>query len=126
MGRAFRIYARGQERGIVEYIETHTTEDVERRFGYKWWATIKPWYDEHKGKNPLSIFENSSFDTSSPSQKIVSAVFAHYDKLQDEIGKLQKQLAEQRMELDYLRKLKKDGDLIEWGDFRELYEYCEG
>lgn len=124
MARAFRIYAKGQESEIVEFVETHTIPEVESKFGYSWF-TIKPWYDQHRGNNPLSLFEGNHYDTSSPAQKIVSAVFAHYDKLQDEIINLQKQLREVEGELDYLRKLKKDGDLIEWGEFKELYEFSK-
>ena len=125
MARAFRIYAKGQEKEVIDYIETHNTGEVEEKFGYRWFPTIKSWYDQNRGDNPLSLFENNHYDTSSPAQKIVSAVFAHYDKLQAEIGELQKQLREAQGELDYLRRLKKDGDLIEWGDFRELYEYVK-
>jgi len=122
MGRAFRIYARGQEKEVIEYIETHNTEEIEERFGYKWFATIKPWYDKHKGDDPLGLNEIHCGNNLSPYQKLVSAIIADHNQLQDKVDELTAQLKEANKEMEYLRKSLRSREIGELQSLNGLYE----
>lgn len=124
MARAFRIYAKGQEKEVIEFIEAHTINETEKKFGYRW-TTIKPWYDEHKKTDPLSFGEPNVYGGSTVAEKIVSALFTKYDKLQGEIIRLETQLKQAKGQLAYLEEIKKSKERIDWGSFREVYEYCK-
>lgn len=122
--RAFRNYAKGQEKEIIEFIETHTVWEAEEKFGYRWF-TIKPWYDDHKSKDPLSLLDSNTPGHITPIEQLANAIFTKYEQLQKQNAQYKALWEESQREVQYLKQLVKDRDRAELGVMREIYGYCK-